>query len=310
MERSTKGSVIEDPFQHVLCPVDFSAHSRHALRYAARLAHGSKGNLTVLFVNDPLLGAAAAAAAYDVKALAAKTEAELRRFVARAIGKDVPVSIATAFGHPAPEIQKAAERLSADLVVMGARGLTGLGKWFFGSTTERMLRSAGVRVLVVPRSKHRLRALLDKAIRAWPGKRILVPVDLGDYALADVRAAIEVVRAFRAKAILVYVIPAVQFPPWLRVDQKRYDRERVQTARAALDKLARALAVGAASQIRIGDPAEQIARSASDAHAGLIVLTLKRSSDPFGARQGSITYRVLSSEVAPILGLPASSPQR
>ena len=63
---------------------------------------------------------------YDLKALDAKTSAELRRFVARAVGcAGAGVPIETALGQPASEIQKVAQRIGADLVIMGSRGLTG-----------------------------------------------------------------------------------------------------------------------------------------------------------------------------------------
>ena len=42
----------------------------------------------------------------------------------------------------------------------------------------------------------------------------------------------------------------------------------------------------------------------TDAGAGLFILTLKRVSAPFGARQGAISYRLLSTAVAPILAIP------
>ena len=51
-------------FETILCPVDFSDHSRQALAYAALLASRSKGQLIVIFVEDPML-VAAAGVAYD-----------------------------------------------------------------------------------------------------------------------------------------------------------------------------------------------------------------------------------------------------
>src|SRR5262245_36337202 len=125
-------------FRHILCPVDFSEYSRAALRYASELAQRGSGRLTVLFVNDPLIGTAAAAAGYDVKALNAKTEAELRRFVTRTLGpgSSIVPTLLTSLGQPAPEIEKTAARVGATLLVMGSRGLTGPGKWLFGSTTR------------------------------------------------------------------------------------------------------------------------------------------------------------------------------
>jgi nucleotide-binding universal stress UspA family protein len=293
-------------FRQILCPVDFSEYSRTALRHAAVLARRNKCRLTILFVNDPLLGAAAAAAAYDVQALTTRTTAELRRFAADVIGPDTQtVSIVTAFGHPAPEIKKAAQRIGADLVVMGSRGLTGPAKWFLGSTTERVLRSTGVPVLVVPPTKNRSRSEWGRALRSWPGKRVLVPVDVADHALADVRTVMNALRAFDAAPLLVSVVPAARFPSWLKMDKRTYDRDRVEAARKRLEKIARSVGNDAECRVVTGDPAEQIAACAADTRAGLIVLTLKRASSRLGPRQGSITYRVLSREVTPILAIPA-----
>jgi nucleotide-binding universal stress UspA family protein len=293
-------------FRHILCPVDFSEYSRTALRYAGVLAQRSKGRLTVLFVNDPLLGSAAAAAAYDVSALEAKTRAELKRFVARALGDAAAgATITTTLGHPAPEIVGTARRLGADLVVMGSRGLTGPGKWLFGSTTERVLRKAEVPLLVVPKAKQRSKSSSAAAMRSWPGKRVLVPIDLSDYVLADVRVAVIRARSFGATPVLMYALPRLQFPSWLRMDSGDYDRERLAAAQSELEKLADETG-GAQCRVVLGDPAEEIVAATTNLGIRLIVVTIKHAAVPFGPRQGAITYRILSSEVAPIVAIPGS----
>jgi nucleotide-binding universal stress UspA family protein len=294
-------------FLRILCPVDFSEYSRTALRYGAALSRRAGGRLTVLFVNDPLLGSAAAAAAYDVRALEAKTLAELKRFVARSLGQRAgAAAITTALGHPAPAIAKAAEQLGADLIVMGSRGLTGPGKWLFGSTTSRVLRSTSIPLLVVPKPRIRSRARWASAMRSWPGKRVLVPVDLADYSMGDVRRAVEAVRAFAAIPVLVYVLPPVQFPAWLRVDGRTYERERLDSARGSLEKLRATTGGDAECQLAVGEPSAEIAAAARSLRAGLIVMTIKHAAAPFGPRQGTIAYRLLSSDVAPVLAIPGS----
>jgi universal stress protein A len=139
--------------QRILCPVDFSATSRSALRVAGALARDAGGTLTVLFVNDPLL-TAAAAAAYDAKAMARTTEVALRAFVRRVLGR-WPALVRstrclTAVGRPAREIVKAAKQERADLVVMGTHGLTGVRRLILGSVTEEVLRTISIPVLAVP----------------------------------------------------------------------------------------------------------------------------------------------------------------
>src|SRR5688500_8152474 len=71
-------------FKTILCPIDFSDHSRQALAYAALLASRTRGRLVVIFVEDPLL-ASAAAVAFDEKAVKDRARKELRRIAERAI---------------------------------------------------------------------------------------------------------------------------------------------------------------------------------------------------------------------------------
>ena len=146
-------------FRTILCPVDFSDASRVALQFAGAVAERFRGKLVVLFVNDPLL-VAAAAAAYDERGLAATTMKELGRFVERALkGRGGPSpSCRVALGNPAREILKAAKRLRCDAIVMGTSGAGAAGRFFFGSTTERVMRSATLPVLAVPPVKRRPRA--------------------------------------------------------------------------------------------------------------------------------------------------------
>jgi nucleotide-binding universal stress UspA family protein len=66
-------------FQTILCPVDFSGNSRHALQYAALLARRTDGRLIALFVEDPLLAAASAG-----MGVSETTQVQLGRFVERA----------------------------------------------------------------------------------------------------------------------------------------------------------------------------------------------------------------------------------
>ena len=291
-------------FRRILCPVDFSECSRTALRYARELARRGDGTLTVFFANDPLLGAAAAAAAYDVRALTAQTDRELRRFVARSLGINAKsAAIVTALGHPAPAIQKAGAVLRADLIVMGSRGITGPGKWFFGSTTERVLRAAGRPVLVIPAPAHRRRARWANGY-ALPGGRVLVPVDLDDYRMADLRSAVSVARSFQARITLMFVVRPLDFPSWLRIDRAAFYHQRREDAQQKLAALARTLGDDVDSEIGVGDPVAAITSTPERNRCGLIVLTTKPSSTAFGPRQGTIAYRVMCRARIPVLAVP------
>lgn len=73
-------------------------------------------------------------------------------WLARLCGQDAerrPLSADVIFGDPAEEIVRAAERMDADAIIMGSRGLGKLGSALLGSVAGAVLRRAPCPVLVV-----------------------------------------------------------------------------------------------------------------------------------------------------------------
>lgn len=294
-------------FTSVLCPIDFSEHSRIALRHAAQIAVRSGGRLTVLFVNDPLLHAAAAAAAYDVHAMTEHTKRELASFVRTSLSaaarRTTSVRCKDALGRPAREIIKTARRGGFDLIVLGTQGLSGASKLFFGSTTAGVLRDTAVPVLAVPPVPHGRRA--GRPARSWPGPRFIVPTDLGRSSPADVRQGVGLARRLGARLRLLHVLRILPPPPWYRTDLTHEVDTRVNRARAALEAL-RAEAPNTIDGVSVvvGDPAGEIAAVARRHRAGLVVLALRSRRRLFGSKAGSIAYSVVCRGAAPVLALP------
>ena len=291
------------PFTSILCPVDFSAHSRAALRYAAAMATQSGGKVAALFVNDPLL-VSAAAAAYDERRLVSQSRLELERFVARALGaRGATVTCDAVVGEPASHIQRYAKANGVDLIVLGSEGLGGARRLFFGSTTARVLSESGVPVLAVPPVDRRSKAIA----RRWPNGPILAAIDLGRDAARDVAAAAAVADWFDTPLSLVHVVERTRVPAWLSLRPAGHDRERSTQARRRLDALARAHgSIGTIGvHVLVGEPAEQIASLAQDLSAALLVVTLRGDHRLFGDRKGATTYRVVQEAGTPILALPS-----
>ena len=292
-------------FKTILCPVDFSEHSRQALAYAALLAARSKGHLVVIFVEDPML-AAAAAVAYDAKALTDKARKELRRLVERTIAPlRLPMSSVTldvAVGKPHEEILWTADRLKCDVIVMGAHGYTGADKLMLGSTTHRILRRSALPVLATPPVSGRARG----PAKGWPGKIVLAPVDIGIRDHADAVAAAAVARDLGTQLELVHVVEPISSPPWLEMDADRRNLQRQRHAIARLTQLQDELkGLVTAVRAEFGKPADEIAKIASSRQVGLVVMTRRRGQGLFGPRQGSISYQVLCTANTPVLALPS-----
>ncbi|MBI1849568.1 MAG: universal stress protein [Planctomycetes bacterium] len=111
---------------------DGSQHSRQALQLAAEIARRTNLHFTVLTVDG---GHA--------------TEDALRAEIATRIGPTVPAhEVAVRSGDPHRAILDVAERLDCQMIVMGAYGHSRIRELIIGSTTEQVLRSARIPVLL------------------------------------------------------------------------------------------------------------------------------------------------------------------
>jgi nucleotide-binding universal stress UspA family protein len=275
-------------FRDILCAVDFSEHSRHALAYAALLAARTQGKLTVLFVDDPLLAAVARGTL-----AAAVTRADLQEIVERGVAPYAvdrgALSVEISIGKPEREITKMARRVGCDLIVMGAHGLTGVSKMMLGSTTERVFRTASVPVLAIPPFSGRASAVLS---HRWPAKCSIVPVDLVTGYRQVAATAADVAAELGVRVCLVHVAAPAS-------------RARLDVARNRLNRLQRTLGSRAmASRLLVGNPAEQITGIVADAGTDLVIMTRRRGRGLFGAQIGAISYQVLCNAGTPVLALP------
>jgi nucleotide-binding universal stress UspA family protein len=124
----------------ILVPVDFSAHSAEALDYAIDLAKvfGAAIHLYGLVIPED----------FDREVRAA-AEQKLGEWGERARAQGLAVEERISPMFPAATLAETAKEISADLIVMGTRGLTGLRHVLLGSVAERTLRTAPCPVLTV-----------------------------------------------------------------------------------------------------------------------------------------------------------------
>jgi nucleotide-binding universal stress UspA family protein len=139
------------PFEHLLCPIDFSRSSLEGLRIALSLAQEAGARLTLLGVFD-WTGVSGKQAA-DTPEFRVRWEAETRRELNALVPEDARnwcrVDTAIAFGRCSDEILMEAAASRVDLVVMGVQGRSAIDIALFGSTTNAVVRQAGCPVLTV-----------------------------------------------------------------------------------------------------------------------------------------------------------------
>lgn len=142
-------------YRTFIVPFDFSEHARAALFAAADLGRRLTADLHLVHVLQiPTYGYSyvdeAAPIGFNTRDLVNSAKENLDG-VARSI-ENVPGRIVTHVvegSRVASEIVNVAEKLEADLIVMGTHGRTGLAHAFLGSVAERTLRAAPCPVLTL-----------------------------------------------------------------------------------------------------------------------------------------------------------------
>jgi nucleotide-binding universal stress UspA family protein len=139
-------------FNHIVCPIDFGPSSLQGLSYALSLAEEAGGRLTVLHVVEvlPAPGEPALPELVDYgRGLQSKAEERLRAAIpAEARDWCQPVEMVCG-GKSSDQILRVAHDTNAELIVMGVAGRNAAHLWFFGSTTNHVVRRAGCPVLTV-----------------------------------------------------------------------------------------------------------------------------------------------------------------
>ena len=142
------------PFDTILFAVDFSESSDHAFSYAYDMAQKFASRLVVIHViNEPvdLRGFYVPHISFDnlEKEIAEGAEKMMDRFCAEKLSGYDNYEKSVVTGIPYDEIVRKAETVNADLIIMGTHGRKGLDHMLFGSTAERVVRTARCPVMTV-----------------------------------------------------------------------------------------------------------------------------------------------------------------
>lgn len=140
----------------ILVPTDFSEHAEFALAYAAELAVQLDGMIHLVHViTIPTMAVPEVGLAYTsmmMEGLTTEAQNELDQIVARYRDRVSMGPARMEIGDARDVIDKVAETVGADLIVMGTHGRRGVRRVLLGSVAESVVRSAPCPVLTV-RSK-------------------------------------------------------------------------------------------------------------------------------------------------------------
>lgn len=142
--------------KRILCPIDFSETSEHALRYAVDLASRLGADVRLVHAYQlptyALPDGALLARPDFVKELSTELQKQLDELIHRYSGHGVDLQGKIVEGLAFSEVNRVAEEEKADLIVMGTHGRTGMKHLLLGSVAERVVRTSEIPVLTVRHS--------------------------------------------------------------------------------------------------------------------------------------------------------------
>ena len=297
--------------KRILCPVDFSDTSAHAVEQAVAVAGWYKARITGLHVYNPIFmpvpglpPPAERVPQAELQRVHDQTVACFQAATKAGIGVDVVIDI----GQPPAEILERAAGLPADIIVMGTHGAGGFERLVLGSVTEKVLRRATCAVLTVPPRA--------RATSKLPFKRLLCAVDFSTPSLVALEFAFSLAQESHAALTVLHVLewpwqepppPAFEeLPPAQAAALAEYRRYLEKSVSNRLDALLPDAVhdrSAPAPRISHGKPYVEILRTADEEGADLIVMGVHGRNVPDLMLFGSATNQVVRRATCPVLTL-------
>ena len=183
----------------ILCPVDFSANSESAVRYAAELSKKLKAKIIMLnSFETPVLYSDPAflSVQYDYNFIHDTARKKLKAFHKKIFGEKGGrnVEMVLQQGLASSRVCEIALEKKADLIVMGVTGTHAGERMIMGSNASRVIKDAPCMVMLVPR-----KAKFDGL------KKIVYATDLSPDNLIHAMEIIPLAKKFNSEILFLHV---------------------------------------------------------------------------------------------------------
>ncbi len=273
-------------FQRILVPTDLSDFAKAAAAWAAMFHHRFGSRITLLYANQPYVpfDVFEGPAAYMLQSapeFRQRLTEELRKFAGECF-PDCGFAVDTLMvdGAPPQVIVDTADKVDADVILMGTHGRHGWRRALLGSVTESVLRTTGRPLMSVPASF------------ATPGgpkiAKIVCPVNFADIGRQALEEAVVLAAAFNTELLVVHVADlgdflthdAEDFAAWIEPGIRHRCKYTQIAAR--------------------GDAAEQVLKIAEERGADLIVIGAQHKRFSDATVIGTTTERVVRFAKCPV----------
>lgn len=281
-------------FSKIMVATDFSPASDRALEFAVSIVRrfNSKIYLThiVTMHGYPMVAPEIAAASFEK--LRGEAEAKLSEIVDSGrlygLARETVITDGTLWAA----IESLVERHKIDLLVLGTHGVSGFKKLVIGSGAEQIFRQARVPVLTV--GPH----VTGEPLYEAEFKNILFATDFGRAVDREAAYAFALAQEHRARITLLNVVGYAEDYTEEAVARKRdwVTRQLQELVPAKAD-----LTCKPEFQMVIGEPVEEILRSAAKMSADLIVMGAKSRKGLAGHVPHTKAFRVVCGAMCPVL---------
>jgi nucleotide-binding universal stress UspA family protein len=281
--------------KNILYATDFSRAADAAFPYAAEFARRFGAKFYAVHARTPENYVLAAPETWSsTNEEYEKQESELRQVLRNDL-PHIETDVLSAEGGVWPVLKSVIDEKKIDLLVLGTRGRTGIGKFFLGSVAEDIVRQAPCPVLTVgPHSP-------SEPPREGRFREILYATDFSEESLAAAPYATSLAQEHQAHLTLLHVIEKSGAGGSIRPDELEADAlQHMQNLVPGKEELwcePRYIVKG-------GKPAETILEAAKNRKSDLIVLGVRKPEGiPGGATHLpiAVAHKVIAHAVCPVL---------
>jgi len=280
--------------KNILFTTDFSAAAAAALPYAGALAKRFGARLLALHVRTPVINPMTPPEGWPALERAAAEEERERKESLRNALPGMETTVLIEEGDIGMHLPATVKKEHIDLIVLGTRGRTGVGKLMLGSGAEEILRTAECPVLTVgPQA--------PGIPKYGEFTRILYATSFGCENPAAAAYAISLAQEFQAELTLLHVLPEPQVGEFV-VPQDLLDASKRRLAHL-MPPEAEMWCVPEVCVER-GEVAEKILDVAKRKNAELIVLGIHQPAGVPGAATHlpiATAHKVVSHAHCPVL---------
>jgi nucleotide-binding universal stress UspA family protein len=296
-------------FKHILLPLDGSQLAESAIPLANWFCQALHAKITLLHVIEK----GAPTEIHGQRHIASKMEAEeyLTRIAHKwfANCQDVEQHVhEEEVDRVANSIVQHSGELSPDLIILSAHGEGGVRDIVAGSIAQQVIALGEVPVLLLQPDK-------EGEVSVSEIKKVLLPLDGEVDHETAFSAAIEMASLINASIHLVRVIPTLStlsgeqavagtfLPSTMNAYLEISEDEVVEYLKQKLEA-AEKESVSATAELRRGDPAQEVVKSAEEFHADLILLGTHGKSGINAFWAGSTAPKIVARTQIPILLFP------